>query len=408
MVAVARETILRFGTRFRQPDYLNVLEAISEKAQPSDVYLDMSRVEWAHANAMVPLISTVDRLVQAGWRFRLEVPSSKFEEEYFEKAGWLAGFQDLPAPPIRPGRSYVPLQRYRDVDELNRIFRILIRRLFEETEMAPGVFSALEWSIYEIADNVLTHAGAHSGWIQLVTQRESGLLELVVSDAGVGVRDSLLPAFPDIENDVDAINLALTKGVTRGLEHGLGNGLAGVERVSEAGRGWLTLQTQEGATVVREGSRNDESRPSHPGTVVALTIPTNCEIDVESALWGPVTPSLENTYLEADGVGNFNVEFRVASECPVVGTRATARAARVKVKNLLNAFPHDDLVLDFDGAGSMASSFADELVGRLSEELGEDQFTSRIKFRGLHGMNESTIAAVVAQRREARRPGDRS
>ena len=399
---------LRFGPRFRQPEYLRVLEAVAGLQEPTVVYLDMSRVEWAQANAMVPLISTVDGLTRAGWEFQLELPSSRFEEEYFEKSGWLAGFQGLAAPPIVPGRSYVPLQRYSDVAELNRIFKVLIRRLFEETEMAPGVFAALEWSIYEIADNVMTHAGAGSGWIQLVTQRDKGLIEVVVSDAGMGIRNSLLPAFPDIRSDVDAINRALTKGVTRGLDHGLGNGLAGVERVSEAGSGWLTLHTHEGATVVREGSRKDEARPEHPGTVVALTLPVDCEIDVESALWGSVTPSLENAYLEANGVGGFHVEFKVADECSVVGTRSTARSARVKVKNLLNAFSGENLVLDFDGTGTMASSFADELVGRLAEELGEDQFTSRIRFKGLAGLNEATVRAVVAQRRDARQSASES
>lgn len=401
-------TRLRFGTRFRQLEYLRVLEAVSELSGPSVVYLDMSRVKWAQANAMVSLISTVDWLTHGGWEFQLELPSSQFEQDYFEKSGWLAGFKGLPAPPIKPGRSYLPLRRYRDVGELNRIFRVLIRRLFEETEMAPGVFSALEWSIYEIADNVTTHAGAQSGWIQLVTQRDRGLIEVVVSDAGIGIRDSLLPTFPDIQSDIDAINRALTKGITRGLEHGLGNGLAGVERVSEAGSGWLTLHTREGATVVREGTRTDESKPEHPGTVVALTLPVDCEIDVESALWGSATPSLENVYLEADGVGGFRVEFHVATECPVAGTRLTARSARVKVKNLLNAFPDESLVLDFEGTGTLASSFADELVGRLAEELGEDQFTSRVKFRGLSDLNASTVAAVVAQRRAARQRLPRS
>lgn len=398
---VGSSTRLRFGTRFRQPEYLQVLEAIEELASPTLIYLDMSRVKWAQANAMVPLISTVNRLTQAGWEFQLELPRSRFEEEYFEKSGWLAGFQDLPAPPVDGGRSYLPLQRYRNASELNRIFKVLISQLFQETEMAPGVFSALEWSIYEIADNVVTHAGATSGWIQLVTQRDSGLIEVVVSDAGVGIRDSLLPAFPDISSDVDAINRALTKGVTRGLDHGLGNGLAGAERVSQAGRGWLTLHTSAGAVVVREGERKDESRPAHPGTVVALTLPIDCEIDVESALWGPVAPSLENTYLEGDGYGGFHVEFSVARECPVVATRSTARSARVRVKNLLNAFPDEILIMDFTGSGTMASSFADELVGRLSAELGQDQFETRVQFRGLEGLNKSTVAAVVSQRREA-------
>ncbi len=392
---------LRFGPRFRQPEYLRVLEAIAEQDGPSELYLDMGRTEWAHANAMVPLIATVDRLTRQGWEFKLELPRSQFEEEYFVKAGWVAGFEGSPSPPILPGRSYLPLQRYQTGAELNRIFRSIVRRLFEETELAPGVLASLEWSIYEIADNVLNHAGGPGGWIQLITQRDRGLVELVVADGGVGIRTSLSEGYSDIADDIDAINRALTKGVTRGPEHGLGNGLAGVERVSEAGDGWLTLHTYGGATVVREGDRRDELRPEHPGTVVALTLPTDVEIDVEEVLWGPVTPSLEEAYLEPDeGGGGFHIEFRMSAECEALGNRATARVQRFKVKNLMGTF-REPLVFDFAGARTMSASFADELFGRLAVELGEDQYRSLIRYRNLEGLNSATLGSVLDQRLSA-------
>ncbi len=58
----------------------------------------------------------------------------------------------------------------------------------------------------------------------------------------------------------------------------------------------------------------------------------------------------------------------LASECIHTGGRAPAKLLRRKIQGLLPAMDGEPLILDFSGVKSAASSFHDELLGRLAAE----------------------------------------
>jgi len=59
--------------------------------------------------------------------------------------------------------------------------------------------------------------------------------------------------------------------------------------------------------------------------------------------------------------------------------------------NLSQAEPNDRIVLDFSCVEMISSSFADELIAKLAEELGKRAFFQRYELRAMN----PTVDAIV-------------
>jgi hypothetical protein len=70
----------------------------------------------------------------------------------------------------------------------------------------------------------------------------------------------------------------------------------------------------------------------------------------------------------------------------------------MKLRNLMVQFPGEQVTVDFEGATLISASFADELLGRLVEEVGITTFMERVRLVNLSELARRTIDAVVAQR----------
>ena len=56
------------------------------------------------------------------------------------------------------------------------------------------------------------------------------------------------------------------------------------------------------------------------------------------------------------------------------------------------------LVLDFTGVRSASSSFFDELLGRLAEEMGPDAFHAKVRVTGLNPVLTRMAEVTIGQR----------
>ena len=260
-----------------------------------------------------------------------------------------------------------------------------------------GVLDSVEWSLNEVADNVLLHAGEGTrGWMQVASRPKERQVEIVVADCGRGITASLREGFPDLSGDAEALRRSIQKGITRDRRVGLGNGLNGTMRIAEAARGWANFHSGTASLRLRNNGRQSlqASAPAHQGLLATVTLPTSARIDVTAALWGnrPVS-AYETAYASETGV-----RFRVAEHTSSVGNRAAARPLRTAVENLLAQFPDDCILVDFDGIRLIASSFADEFVGRLADQLGSSRFEARIRLVNASAFIRRTTDSVVRQR----------
>ena len=389
---------LKFAAVLGYSEYLRFLSVVNSMPPASHFTLDLRDVHFAHPGGMGPLASTVHALKSGGWSFELILPKDAFLAHYFAKAGWLAGITGEPRPPKTKASSFFPLAQYSDHAQLNPLINRAVDHLASTAVYEPGVIDAIEWSLNEIADNVLLHAGPGvSGWLQMIAQPKKNLVEFVVVDSGRGITQSLRERFTDLKDDREAVMKAVEKGVTRDPAIGQGNGLAGTLRIAAAAKGWITIHSGHGLLRAMPGQPlYCNLGPQHQGTVVEVTLPTKTPIKVADALWGhePV-PQLEMRYAQEASGG---VLVRLAEESTGFGNRASARPIRLKIRNLMVEFPDELVTIDFLAATLVSASFADELIARLANELGVDAFLSRVRLINLSDLARRTVDAVLTQR----------
>lgn len=388
---------ITFSGIFGYRDYLRFLTLVEESSGPARVEVDLEQVGFAHPAGMAPLVATIAHLTELGWQFDVVLPIDDFLADYFEKAGWVAGIAGTPTPEMVRGKSYLPLTPYRSHEELNPLVTEMIDHLATSTAFKPGVLDAIAWSLNEIADNVLLHAGPRTtGWVQMIELRKKHQIELVIVDCGRGITNSLRQAFPQLEDDREAVMKAVEKGVTRDPNVGQGNGLAGTVRIAHAAGGWANVHSGAGQLRLMPNATFCELAPRHPGTLVEVTLPTGKEIDVADALWGHQPMSeLEMRYVEDGGTG---LLLKLADETTGYGNRASAKPVRIKIRNLMTQFPADQITIDFGGVNLISASFADEMIARLVKEVGPTTFMTRVRMTNLSDLARRTIDAVIAQR----------
>lgn len=73
----------------------------------------------------------------------------------------------------------------------------------------PEVEGAVKYSLVELLRNVVQHSHSPIGGLAMAQYYPTtGLVELVVADMGVGIRATLHPKYPEIDNDLKALKFA--------------------------------------------------------------------------------------------------------------------------------------------------------------------------------------------------------
>lgn len=399
-------------------EFLSFVEQLQGAPENAKILLNLEDIHFAHPSGMAPIVANIRFLHDRGNVFDVVLPKESFLADYFRKAGWIQGIegQNLQLRPGRPSDTFIPLLSYTSHTELNAIVNEALRHFSRITNFKKGVLEGLEWSVNEVADNVLIHAGGARGWIQFAQQPSKGLIEIVVADCGQGILSSLRQGHPELTTDVNALRKAVEKGVTRDTNIGQGNGLAGTLRIAIASGGHANIYSGSGLlrymprertpTLNQNGlpkrSENlaenliTETRPFIQGTVVALTLPTNRELDIAHALWGNSPNSLfEDKYISETGN---EIIFRVVKEASGFGNRPSAKPLRISVENLLTQFPKQRIKIDFSDVNLVSASFADEFIARLAKKVGILTFFERVSITNMNDLVRRTLDAVMEQR----------
>lgn len=378
------------------------LESAIGEAKSSAIILDFRLVERAYPNGMVPLIVLVEQVrTTHGIDFSLILPDNVECQRTMRENNWAAF--------LAPGANHQlsrqgtnALHRFTDDAMLNELVNTQIHQALERATYAEGVLQSFEWALNEIAGNVLIHSGGESGWVQVVVQPATKHMEIVVCDGGVGIPDGIRGAFPEagMTRDEDAIAHALKEGITSRPDFGQGKGLTGTLEIVKANVGGR-LSIHSGGGLVEWIDARLAIRPSSPsfqGTMVGVQLRIDHPIDIERALWGsaPAYPFNESLFGKDMPVGLMRLEL--AREANGFGNRITGQKVRTKIENLLAAAPSDVLEIDFAGVGMMASSFADEVFGKLASTLGFVGFSSRLRLKGLNRFCQGIIDDVVQSR----------
>jgi hypothetical protein len=285
-------------------------------------------------------------------------------------------------------------------------------RHFDEGEVFVG---AVDWATNEVLGNILQHAEAHEpGAVYAEFAPREHRIEVAICDLGRGILASLSERI-FLRSHGQAISEALRRGVTRSDDIGQGNGLAGIREIVKQNGGSLRVWT--GNTVLRldSGGEHFTMIPALPGTGVALSLDTRRPVDLKETWiaervegWLDETSPAEATpsmmLREPGAVSRSDLEegaaerrFDVAAACESTGIRNPAKRLREKILIQL-ARGAGPVILDFSGVHQAASSFLDELLGRLAAELGRQAFADRLRVRGMSDVIQRMTNVVIAQR----------
>jgi len=395
----------RKGKRFfitsleKHPDLsalLNEIQFVFRNPQTYEVVLYFKERFRPFPNIVTPLACAIDHIRRSGRDVRVV---ETFDE--LEETGYLN--VETFAPP--DGELLMPagkVWKYETPEDVYLLLDHTINFLSRNLEWERGTLHALEWSLYEILDNVFQHARVNAGFFMFQIQQQRRRLSYCVADQGCGIYQSLSKSQYRPTTAADAITLAVKRGVTRDAKTNMGNGLWGATEIVARSKGQLTISSGGAALFFDRVTGRAQSIPhvsvldkDAPGTFLDAQVDASVQVQMSEMFDYLATP----VNLRVERLEDEDGALRVALKKMKfgAGTRESGNFVRAYTANLLNE-TNASVVVDFTEVGIVSSSFADEFIAKLYAQLGAEGFNSRIR---LHGMNETNTVIVrnaLAQR----------
>lgn len=398
-----------FQGAFQIDDLLRPLAGLHQAVQNAgykDLILDFDGCTAAFAAPMLAVCAQVMRLRNSEIEITLILPNAPKLARLFRNANWAHFLEPKNNEPSRfKGYTQVPATQFRNAEEQQRaVNRIVNAILGAIPNLDRKDLAALEWSINEITDNVLTHAQSGiGGLVQVSTfQRERKRVEYIVADAGLGIPTTLRDTRPDLTSDVEALQHAIREGVTRDKAIGQGNGLFGSYQVCSHSKGFFQVESGYGKLVFTERSGLHVTTEKVPfgGTLVAAQINFSVPHLLEEALNFGGKPHNPLDYVEAHYEQHHAeaVRFVMKDESSSFGSRVAGAPLRVKLSNLARMCPGQRIAIDFSDIPLVSSSFADEVIGKLFVDFGPLTFMQRFEVRNTDSTVKQLIDRAIAQR----------
>ena len=309
---------------------------------------------------MLPIIANYRK---ENVNFSLILPQSEKLKRLFVNTNWAHHISLEKYNPSSHEGDHVPALQFEDIENQEVILDRVMTMALSQLNTDRSTLNALQWSLWEIMDNVPNHAQSPvGGFIQATIFKDA--VEFVVSDAGVGIPRSIRE-----DDHVTALTKVINEGVTRDKTQNAGNGLYGSYRAAVQSNGQFEIRSLNGLLYFANPGDDVKSRLEnvpYNGTSVRCRIGTNDHELLGKALqfkgksFDPPYDYIERKFESDEGDVIFNMKKEAWRE---FGSRQGGKRIRGTIENLLN-FAHS-IILDFDGVGVISSSFADEVFGRL-------------------------------------------
>jgi anti-anti-sigma regulatory factor/anti-sigma regulatory factor (Ser/Thr protein kinase) len=393
----------------RLGNFQRVMAALHQTTQRlgyKDITLDFSQCVAAFAGAMLGVCSQVIALRARGTEVFLDLPVIDKLNKLFRNSNWahLIDPASYDASTFQ-GHTHVPATRFTSPTEqqtaVNAIIEVVLGSL---TGIDRSDFAAIEWSLNEITDNVLTHARTDTGGLVQVTtfERTRRRVEFIVCDAGASIPLTLRETHREISSDAQALERAIREGITRDTSVGQGNGLFGTFQVCRVSSGYFQIHSRY-ASLDYDGKRGLQFKTEqipYSGTLVAVCIDCSKPGILQNALkfGGEQYIPTDLIEIKYETISRDIFQFVLHDEASSFGSRLAGEPVRNKLVNLVRMSEGRRVVVDFRGVPLVSSSFADEVFGKLFVELGPTRFMRAFEFTSISDTVRSLIDKAISQR----------
>jgi hypothetical protein len=372
------------------------IEFVFKNPQTREVVLYFKQRFRPFPNVIVPLACAIDHLRRSGRNVRVNDTFGELEE-----TGYISPHR-IEAPESIKKCPEGIVWHFEAPREIYSIVGKTIDYLYTKLEWERGTLHALEWSLYELLDNVFQHSKAHAGFFMFQVQEKHRRLSYCVADQGQGIYQSFSGSKYNPTNPLDAITLAVRKGVTRNSTTNMGNGLWGATEIVARSKGQITISSGGAALffnrvtgVMKNIPRVKVLDRSLPGTLIDAQVDASVGVQM-SEMFEP----LENPVnLRVEALEDVQGAARVKLKHMTFGvaTREAGELVRIYTSNLLSETV-GHVVVDLSGVGIISSSFADEFIAKLHKKIGARAFDERVFFSGVNETNNVIIQNALAQR----------
>ncbi|MBO1329522.1 DUF4325 domain-containing protein [Acetobacter suratthaniensis] len=386
--------------------FRNVTAAIYDKLERqgnSSLTLNFADLEQVPARAMLPIVAQIIRYKDFGHKVSLIEPNAEHIKKLFRNSNWSHLIDDNYPVASRRNKRHLPAEIFASPSDQHHLVNELMEKIISGVENIDREhFSALEWAVNEITDNVLVHSESLcGGLVQLTTKSRVKKIEFVVADTGIGIAKSLKHNSNSYTSDTDALSNSILQGVTRDKSIGQGNGLYGSYQIAALSGGYFGIYANNASLYMNNGNKiiKREEIP-YSGSVVVAELNYAEPIRLSEALRFGERGFSPYDYVDVmmdkseDGVVYIHIKDEVSS----VGSRTAGEPLRIKIANLLRLQPDSRIVLDFSGTRIISSSFADEVIAKNVVHFGFSEFMDRVRITEVENVTRSIIDKSVNQR----------
>ena len=163
------------------------------------IVLDFSASSAAWPDSMVPVLATADWLRSNGVDVATRLPRETELERLFTQASWAHHLEPTRFAASTADIEHFNARRFRDAEEQQVVVNEFMRLIVGTLSPPKDVLTAIEWSINEITDNVLTHAESQAGGlIQILSLPNPAGVVFCVADSGRGILASMREGHPKL------------------------------------------------------------------------------------------------------------------------------------------------------------------------------------------------------------------
>lgn len=286
-------------------------------------------------------------------------------------------------------------------DEINNAVNSFTASLMRTTICEEGVINGCIWSINEVMDNVIQHSGVGRGFVMAQLNKKCSRLDICIYDYGLGIYKTLINSDFKPKSAVDAITLSIKEGVTRDKRIGQGNGLWGLHNIISQNNGRLSIISGKGGIffsdyggIAKPYNEIVILNKDNQSTTVSFILNLDKKISLKEALKGHDTTDMFIENLK----GEFgDLIYRIAKVGSGTGTRESGLLMKNELINIYNS-TKSKVVIDFDEVGIISSSFADEFIGKLIDEIGFYQYQSIFQIVNMNKGIQTIFEASLKKR----------
>lgn len=142
-----------------------------------------------------------------------------------------------------PSGRFIPLTQIKNSNQLTSFISEMIPLL----HLNPRQASTIKYIVSELVRNVLEHSrSTHGAIVSAQYYKKSNRISIGIVDTGVGIKETINRSY-DADNDLEAIQLALTPGITGttrregGTEQNAGAGLFFIKSIATVNRDFFMI-----------------------------------------------------------------------------------------------------------------------------------------------------------------------